>query len=258
MLTADGDPSDLDEARGFNDWEKWLEAHNKEWFDLDERKAIEWCEVDEIPEGEEIIDSLEVFKTKRCKDGGILKHQVRVVAKGFQQTQNVSFAETFSPTAQPVSVRMLVSISVANGYDLATADVSTTYLNAPLEKPVYMRPLKGVKDPENRGRLIQVLRSLYGLKISAKNWHRKFVQKIKAFAGTAVDIKCVTVTSDKCMFRFTKGNSVLIILIVVDDVLSATNDNEFSRSFLDFNLKDHKPSCTLMESNFSVDESDLD
>eukprot|EP00961_Rhodomonas_salina_P061832 830131-Rhodomonas_salina.1 len=30
MLTADGDPSDLDEARGFDDWEKWLEAHNKE------------------------------------------------------------------------------------------------------------------------------------------------------------------------------------------------------------------------------------
>eukprot|EP00961_Rhodomonas_salina_P071220 956670-Rhodomonas_salina.1 len=165
-----------------------------------------------------------------------------------------------------------------------------------------MRPPKGVKDPKDRGRLLRVLRSLYGLKISAKNWHRTFVQKIKAFAGTAVDIEFVIVTSDECMFRFTKGNSVLIILIVVDDVLSATNDNEFRRAFLDFlrtefvvtddkcfnfflgvgwdkkpdgyiiatqtayidrvierfNLKDHKPSCTLMESNFSVDKSDLD
>eukprot|EP00961_Rhodomonas_salina_P270117 3649327-Rhodomonas_salina.1 len=83
---------------------------------------------------------------------------------------------------------MLVSISVANGYELATADMSTTYLNAPLERPVYMRPPKGVKDPKDRGRLLRVLQSLYGLKISAKNWHRKFVQKIKAFAGTAIDI----------------------------------------------------------------------
>ncbi len=195
LFTADGEPVDLDEAHGTNEWTKWLEAHYKEWSDLAEHKAIEWAHP-WPPDDAEIIHSCEVFKRKLGKDNQLTKYQVRVVAKGFQQTMNISFAETFSPTAQPVSVRLLVAISVANDYVMETADVNTAYLNADLETPVWMRPPKGVKDPEGKGRIIKLHKSLYGLKVSAKNWHRTFVKKIKAFTDTSVDIQFNVVTSD--------------------------------------------------------------
>eukprot|EP00961_Rhodomonas_salina_P131288 1766806-Rhodomonas_salina.1 len=99
------------------------------------------------------------------------------------QTENVSFAETVSPTAQPVSVRLMISIAVCNCWDLDTADVSTAYLNAPMDKPVWMRPQRGVKDPLDQGLIMCVLFSLYCLKVSAKNLHRTFTIKIKAFAN---------------------------------------------------------------------------
>ncbi len=154
-----------------------------------ERKAIEWVHP---PDNAEIIDSREVFKRKLGKDNRLTKYLVRVVAKGFQQTMNISFAETFSPTAQPVSVRLLVAISVANDYIT----------------PVWMRQPKGVKDPQGKGRIIKLHKSLYGLKVSAKNWHRTFVRKIKAFTDASVDIQFNVVTSDKCFFHFKKGTSI--------------------------------------------------
>eukprot|EP00961_Rhodomonas_salina_P288717 3901952-Rhodomonas_salina.1 len=56
MLTVDGEPSDIDEARTFDDWEDWLKAHQKEWHDLEEHKAFRW---DFPPPNAEIVDSRE-------------------------------------------------------------------------------------------------------------------------------------------------------------------------------------------------------
>eukprot|EP00961_Rhodomonas_salina_P023900 321209-Rhodomonas_salina.1 len=227
MLTVDGEPSDIDEARTFDDWEDWLKAHQKEWHDLEERKAFRWNFPP--PNAEiQIIDSREVFKKKLCKDGGLSKYRVRVVAKGFMQTENVSFAETFSPTAQPV---------MCNGWDLDTADVSTAYLNAQMDKPVWMRLLRGFKDPLDQGRIMCVSHSLYGLKVSAKNWHQTFTLKVKAFVDHLDGVTMEIVTSDECIFKFEHGGDVLVILIVVDDILSATNNQGFRQEFLAFLLQ---------------------
>ena len=117
---------------------------------------------------------------------------------------------------------------------METADVSTAYLNADLDTPVWMRPPKGVKDPEGKGRIIKLHKSLYGLKVSAKNWHRTFVKKIKAFADTSVDIQFNVVTSDECFFHFKQGTSILMVLIVVDDILTSTNDRTFRLAFITF------------------------
>eukprot|EP00961_Rhodomonas_salina_P220335 2978977-Rhodomonas_salina.1 len=196
----------------------------------------------------------------------------------------------------------MIAIAVCNGWDLDTTDVSTSYLNAPMDKPVWMHPPRGVKDPLDRGRIMCVLSSLYGLKVSAKNWHWTFTIKIKAFANHLGGVTLEIVTSDECMFKFERGGDVLVILIVVDDILSATNNQSFRQEFLAFlrqdfivtddgkltfflgvgydwledgslvasqtayidqftkrfKLETSKPSSIPMESNFSVDESDLD
>eukprot|EP00961_Rhodomonas_salina_P016438 221262-Rhodomonas_salina.1 len=98
-----------------------------------------------------------------------------------------------------------------------------------MEWPAYMYQLKGFKC---RGKLIQLHLQLYGLKSAAKAWHNTLVAKIKEFRFTIV-------TNDDCMFTIKLGNSVLHILIIVDDILQATNDEKLRQEFLVFLRTDY-------------------
>eukprot|EP00961_Rhodomonas_salina_P178966 2414688-Rhodomonas_salina.1 len=118
------------------------------------------------------------------------------------------------------------------GYKMYTSDVRTAYLNARMERPAYMYPLKGF---ERKGKLIRLHHQLYGLKSAAKAWHNTLVAMIKAFGFTVV-------TNDDCMFTIKRGDRVLHILIVVDDILQATNDEELRQEFLAFLRKDYEVS----------------
>eukprot|EP00961_Rhodomonas_salina_P230615 3116368-Rhodomonas_salina.1 len=161
-----------------------------------------------------------VYTKKIHKDNALNKYKARIVAR--DMFREIDFNDTFSPTAHPVSVRALVSLAIIKGWILKTSDVKTAYLNAVLANAVYMHPPKGL----GRGKkLLRLKKCLYGLKISAKRWHETVVAKVKAFGMTAV-------TSDDCVWTITRGNSVLHIVIVVDDFLQATNDESLRQEFI--------------------------
>lgn len=150
----------------------------------------------------------------------VKKYKAQFVARDL--FREIDFNETFSPTAHPVSVRALVSLAVMKDWSLSTSDVRTAYLNAQLEKPVYLRQPKGL---ELGNKVMSLKKCLDSLKISAKQWHETFIAKIKEFGFKAV-------TSDDCMFTITCGDDVLHIVIVVDDILQATINEEFRKEFI--------------------------
>jgi hypothetical protein len=45
-----------------------------------------------------------VFKLKRDKVGAIVKHKVRLVARGFMQREGIDFNDTFAPVARMESM----------------------------------------------------------------------------------------------------------------------------------------------------------
>eukprot|EP00961_Rhodomonas_salina_P086893 1168706-Rhodomonas_salina.1 len=83
--------------------------------------------------GVEIIDSKVVFKVKVDKYSNPYRHKCRIVARGFQESNQ---GETFAPMAHPVTIRTMIAIAEANGWYMKQGDVKTAYLNAKLEKPV--------------------------------------------------------------------------------------------------------------------------
>lgn len=135
----------------------------------------------------------------------------------------LDFNKTYSPTAHPVSVLALIVLSMMKGYKMYTSDVSTAYLNTKMEKPVYM-PVYPLKEFQCGKQLICLHHQLYGLKSAAKAWHKTLIAKIKLFGFTVV-------TNYECMFTLRSGDKVLHILIMVYDILQATNDEGIRQEF---------------------------
>ena len=50
-----------------------------------------------------------MYKVKRDELGAIVKHKVRLVARGFVQREGIDFEEVFAPVARMKSVRLLLA-----------------------------------------------------------------------------------------------------------------------------------------------------
>ena len=53
--------------------------------------------------------------------------------------ENIDYQETFSPTAQMSSLRMLVQSSVDQNMSIQQMDVKSAYLNAPIDYELVLR-----------------------------------------------------------------------------------------------------------------------
>jgi hypothetical protein len=54
------------------------------------------------------------FRIKRNSDGAIDRYKARLVAKGFHQQPGIDYKETFSPVIKPTTIRIVLSLAVAN------------------------------------------------------------------------------------------------------------------------------------------------
>ena len=99
--------------------------------------------------------------------------KARYVAKGFSQAAGVDYVDTFAPTPRMESLRVLIQYAIQNKLLIHQMDVKSAYLHAPLEEEIYVKPPPGFEAvDESGGKLVwKLLKSLYGLKQSGRNWH---------------------------------------------------------------------------------------
>jgi len=79
-----------------------------------------------------------IFCIKENPDGTVKKYKARLVAKGFNQIQGFDFHETFSPVIKPVTIKIILTITLTNGWDLFHLDVNNAFLSGSLDETVYM------------------------------------------------------------------------------------------------------------------------
>jgi hypothetical protein len=156
-----------------------------------------------------------IFKVKRDKDGNISKFKARLVAQGFTQVHGIDYEETYAPVARYSSIRLILAMAAHYDWEVHQMDVKTAYLNGELDVPIYMRQPEGLElidqtCPTNHVCLL--IKSLYGLKQSGRQWHTKINH-------TLISSGFKPLHADRCVYVKRKSDSIVIILLYVDDLL---------------------------------------
>jgi hypothetical protein len=81
-----------------------------------------------------------------------------------------SYIETFTPTTNMTTICTVLTIAAHHDWGIHQVDIKSTYLNATLKDTIYMQALPGYLKTEDFGKVLLLLRSLYGLKQAGFEW----------------------------------------------------------------------------------------
>jgi hypothetical protein len=176
IAAAPLEPTSYHEAMNSPESAQWVKAMEEEMDSLHEKKT--W-ELVARPAGIKVLSSKWVFRIKSNPDGQVDRFKARLVVRGFQQEFGVDFFETFSTVSRYESIRLLLATAQVHSLAIMQFDVKTAFLNGPLEEDVYMAQPQGFSNG-NPTEVCHLLRSLYGLKQSPKNWRTR----IESFLAT--------------------------------------------------------------------------
>ena len=206
MLSGD-DPKSLDEAKKTSEWPEWEQAIKTELNQLDRMKTWTLVKrpVDTIP-----ITNKWVFTKKYSKSSELLKYKARLVAKGCAQRLGYDYLETFSPVVRMETIRAILAIVAIKGFIIQQMDIKGAYLNGTLKETVYMQQPEGYDDKS--GRVCLLVKTLYGLKQSGREWNRELDQKLRKHGF-------MRLKADPCAYLRKSGNNLEIITVWVDDLL---------------------------------------
>lgn len=153
-----------------------------------------------------------VFDVKLGADGRIERFKARLVARGNEQSDD-DFDETFAPVFRLDSLRILIAIAIMCGMSAHVLDASNAFAGSDLDKPNCMEIPEGLQDfdPDTgiEDMVLELRKSIYGLRQSAYLWHRKISQFL-------MKIGFKPATADPSVFINGRG---LIIALYVDDII---------------------------------------
>ena len=209
--------------------EKWREAIRKEFRSMNERKVWRKIKRSDVPAGRKLIGSRWVFAIKR--DGTF---KARLVAKGYTQIPGIDFTDNFAPVINDVTFRMMIVLMIVKGWQGRIIDVVTAFLNGDLEEEVYLEVPEGYNGC-NENECLLLLKSMYGLAQSARQWWKKIVSVLKS-------IRFKLSLADPCLMVWKKEDKMVVITIYVDDCLVIGSPTD-----LDFIIGEIKKTFSLKE-----------
>ena len=110
-----------------------------------------------------IIGTKWVFRNKMDEDGNIVRNKVRLVAKGYNQEDDINFDETYAPVARLEVVRLLIAYASMCNFKLHQMDVKSAFLNGVLNEEVYVSQPPGFEDHIYPNHVFKLKKALYGL-----------------------------------------------------------------------------------------------
>jgi hypothetical protein len=207
FATAEPEPT-LQQALNGPDAVEWQEAIDYEISQLEKLGA--W-EIVDAPKNVNIIPCHYVLATKRGPDGEKLKLRARLVANGQRQQYGLDYSETFAPTSNMATIRTVLAMAAQNDWEIHQIDIKSAYLNATLRDDIYMRAPPGYLKPNDQGKVLKLLRSLYGLKQAGFEWSEELAS---AFAKMGFSRSQV----DQAVYYYRKTDKHMVITISVDDM----------------------------------------
>ena len=156
-----------------------------------------------------------VFALKVDADGRVERFKARLVARGFQQREDIDFDETFAPVFRLESLRSLAAVAAQNGMYIHIMDGQNAFAGSDLDKPNYMEIPDGLQDfsPDagDENVVLELKKSIYGLRQSAHLWNKKLTDFLKKIGFKGIN-------ADPSIFVNDRG---LMVAVYVDDILIA-------------------------------------
>ena len=207
MAEAGADLQTLKEVKESPDWPKWERAIHSELAQHQEKGT--WELVD-LPKGTVPLKNKWVFVLKRDKEGVVVKFKARLVVNGCGQCLGFDYLETHSPIVWMELIRAILAIATARHLQIQQMDIKGAYLNGTLKETIYMRQPDGFDD--GSGRVCHLLRTLYRLKQSGREWNAEFDTKM-----WRQGYKCSHL--DPCIYTRSEGKKMAIVTVWVDNLL---------------------------------------
>ena len=165
-------PQTYQEAMESPESSSWKVAMREEMDSLNENNTFT---LTILPEGKHSVGGRWVHTVKEISTGG-KTFKARYVAKGYSQVKGIDYQETFAPTANLTSLRVLMQIAAQKDLILHQMVVKTAYLNAPIDVEIFMDQAEGFEVPsESNGRQTK--------EMMKKGFHMKDLGKLSYFLG---------------------------------------------------------------------------
>lgn len=104
------------------------------------------------------------------------------------------------------TIRTSVALASIYNLEIHQMQIETAFLNGELEEEVYLDQPEGFVVPRREHKVCKLIKSLYGLKQTPKQWHEKFDEVILSFGFKINEY-------DKCVYsKFFMNKGVLIWL----------------------------------------------
>jgi hypothetical protein len=132
----------------------------------------------------------------------------------------MDFDETYAPTAKYKSLCIIIVLCAVFAWIISGADVGNAYVEADIDKLIFMMLPKDLFcDSNGKPIVVQLLKSLYGLKQAGELWNRLINEKFCNLGFTRL-------AHDRCVYikRNIITSTVTIIVVYVDDILFTGND----------------------------------
>ncbi|GMF47141.1 unnamed protein product [Phytophthora fragariaefolia] len=221
MAPTEDVPKTNQEATASTDHDEWKNAMKSELNSLVANKT--WKLVPR-PFHQRPIGCRWVIALKRNEKGQVVRHNARLVAKGYSQGQGVDYEETYAPVANLNSIRAMLAKCGAGGMEIKQCDVDTAFRYGKLEEEIYMELPEGLREllelDEAEGDddvVCMLLQSLYGLKQASQVWNETIDKHLKTMGFKPAD-------ADPCVYTRGNGDEECIVCLYVDDMLIASRD----------------------------------
>ena len=206
LMIINNEPWNFSEAK---EQKVWIDACRDEIFSIEKNNT--WVLVD-LPKGFKPIGLKWVFKIKRNADGSINKYKARLVAKGYVQRHGIDYDEVFAPVARIETIRLVIAIAAANGWEIHHLDVKTAFLHGELKEEVYVSQPEGFEIKGKEDKVYKLMKALYGLRQAPRAWNIKLNRILQEFGFT----RC---SKEPSVYRREEKSSTLMVCVYVDDLL---------------------------------------
>nr|KYP59540.1 Copia protein [Cajanus cajan]KYP59551.1 Copia protein [Cajanus cajan] len=115
--------------------EHWLMAMQEE---LNQFARNEVWDLVPLPSDYPVIGAKWVFRNKLDESGIIIRNMARLVAKGYNQEEEIDYDETFAPVVRIEVIRLLLAYASIMNFKLYQMDIKSVFLNGFIQEEIYV------------------------------------------------------------------------------------------------------------------------